>query len=70
MRLEASYTVEAALLMPLLFLAILLPVYAGYSLYAEVKNTSVYVAEQKEFAEDTIRKLKLAEELWEEIKLE
>ncbi len=65
-RCEASYTVEIALLMPLILLAILLPVYAGYALYEEVKNTSVYVQEKKSCAEDKIRGMKAAGELWEE----
>ena len=68
LRYEASYTMEMALLMPLLLLAVLLPIYSGYGLYEEVKGTSVYVGEKKSCAEDSLRALKMAGELWEEYK--
>lgn len=65
-RCEASYTVEIALLMPLILLAVFLPIYAGYNLYGEVKKASVYVQEKSSCAEDVIRGMKTAKEFWEE----
>lgn len=68
MQVEASYTVEMAVLMVCLLLAILLPIYVSYNLYAQVKETSLYVQEQKMRGEDTIRLFREAEKYKEDLK--
>lgn len=65
---EASYTVELSLLLPVVFLTMLLPIYTGYQLYEEGKKTSVCSWDESFCAEDKIRDIKLAGEVWEELK--
>lgn len=65
MQKEASYTVELALLMPVIFLAVLLPVYTGFFLYEKTKVVSAYEKEVGSM-EEKIRNIRLKKELWEE----
>lgn len=67
-KIEASYTVELSLLMPVILLTMFLPIYKGYELCKEVKENSVYVWEDAFCPEEKIRKIKIAENLLEEIK--
>lgn len=67
-RLEASYTVELTLLLPLIILAMFLPVYKAYDFFDEVKQDCAYVWQKDLEPEKKIRKIKFAKELWEDIK--
>ena len=65
MQREASYTVELALLMPILFLAVLLPIYTGFRLYEKTQEVSVYV-EREYHPEEGIRMRQIKKELQED----
>lgn len=65
---EASYTVELSLLLPVILLTMLLPIYTGCHLYEEGKKTSVCSWDETFCAEDKIRVIKFAGEVWEELK--
>lgn len=67
-RAEGSYTVEITLLMPLIILAMFLPVYKAFDCYKEVKQDSVYVWKKEFVPEEKIRKMQLAQNIWEDIK--
>ncbi|MCM1257934.1 MAG: hypothetical protein NC307_08785 [Roseburia sp.] len=67
-RAEGSYTVEITLLLPLMILAMFLPVYKSFDCYKEVKQESAYVWKQDFVPEEKIRKMQLAKDIWEEIK--
>lgn len=65
---EASYTVEMALLLPLLLLTLLLPIYMGYEMYEMTKEESVNGWKDSFCAEKQVRKVRFAEDIWEELK--
>lgn len=65
---EGSYTVEITLLMPLIILAMFLPIYKTFDCYREVKQDSVYVWKSDFVPEEKIRKMQLAKNIWEEIR--
>ena len=65
---EGSYTVELALLLPVLLLSLFAPVYMGYEMYMQTKESSVFVWEEKERAEERVLKIKFAKEVLEEWK--
>jgi len=67
-RLEASYTIEMTLLLPLIFLAMFLPVYMAYDFYEEVREDSAYVWQTELKPEEKIRKMKFAKDVWEDIR--
>lgn len=58
-RWEGSYTAEMALLLPVILLALLLPVYTAYDMYAEVKASSAYYWDEEFCAEDRIRGMRV-----------
>lgn len=58
-RWEGSYTVEMALLLPVILLALLLPVYTAYDMYDEVKADSAYDWDEEFCAEENIRKMRI-----------
>ncbi len=57
---EASYTVELALLLPAVLLALLLPVYMGYELYRETVQVSVCGYDTAFCAEEKVRAVRFA----------
>lgn len=61
-RWEGSYTVEISLLLPVIILTMLLPVYLGYQMYAEGKETMVYSWDETFCPENKIRNMKFVEE--------
>lgn len=61
-RWEGSYTVEMALLLPVIILTMLLPIYLAYDLYAEGCETVVYSWDTEFCAEQKIRDMKFVEE--------
>lgn len=63
---EASYTVELALLLPVVLFVLFAPVYLGYHMYGQTKECSVSGWEQDFCAEEKVRNLKLAEHIWKE----
>ena len=65
---EGSYTVELALLLPVLLLSLFAPVYMGYDMYMQTKEASVFVREETERAEERVLKIKFAKEVLEEWK--
>jgi hypothetical protein len=65
---EGSYTVELALLLPVLLLSLFAPVYMGYDMYMQTKEASVFVWEETERAEERVLKIKFAKEVLEEWK--
>ncbi len=67
-KMDASYTVEITLLLPLLILAMFLPIYKAYDFYGEVKKDSAYVWQKDLKPEEKIRKMKFAKEIWEDLK--
>lgn len=67
-RAEGSYTVEITLLMPLIILAMFLPIYKTFDCYKEVKQDSVYVWKKEFVPEEKIRKIQLAQNIWEDLK--
>ena len=60
---EGSYTVELALLLPVLLLSLFAPVYMGYDMYMQTKKASVFVWEETERAEERVLKIKFAKEV-------
>lgn len=68
MRQEASYTVELSLLLPVILLALFLPVHLGYELYGQARTASVSCWDEAFCAEGTVRKIKFAENIMEELK--
>lgn len=54
-RQEASYTVELALLLPVILYVLLSPVYTGYDLYKQTKQASVSGWDQKFCADEQVR---------------
>ncbi len=67
-RWEASYTVELSLLLPVLLLVLLLPVYMGYEMYQTTEAASVSGWEDDFCAEAQVRKVRFAEDIWEELR--
>lgn len=65
-QLEASYTVELALILPVIIFVLLTPVYMAYELYQQTKNASVLGWEATFDAEENVRKIKFLEDIWEE----
>lgn len=65
-RLEASYTVELALLLPVLLFALFAPVYLGYNLYGQVKEASVCSWDEKFCAAREVRGIKTMEDIRKE----
>ena len=65
---EGSYTVELALLLPVLLLSLFAPVYMGYDMYMQTKEASVFVWEETDRAEERVLKIKFAKEVLEEWK--
>lgn len=52
---EASYTAEAALLLPVILLALFLPVHLGYELYGQAKEASKTCWDEAFRAEPAVR---------------
>lgn len=67
-RAEGSYTVELTLLLPLIFLAMFMPIHKAFDCYGEVRQDSVYVWKEEFVPEEKIRKMQLVESIWEEIR--
>lgn len=65
---EGSYTVELALLLPVLLFALFAPVSMGYKMYTQTKEASVSVWEEEVRAEERVLKIKFAKEVLEEWK--
>ena len=65
---EGSYTVELALLLPVLLFSLFAPVYMGYEMYIQTKEASVCVWKEQERAEERVLKIKFAKEVLEEWK--
>lgn len=65
---EASYTVELALLLPAVLLALLLPVYMGYELYRETVQAAVCGYDTVFCAEEKVRAVRFARNMSEEWK--
>lgn len=57
-RQEASYTVELALLLPVLLFVLFAPVYLGYELYGQVREASACSWEEEFDAEGQVRNIK------------
>ncbi len=68
MRLQASYTAEMTLLLPVLLLALFLPVFMGYQMYGQTKRASACGWDETFCAEDRVRKIKFAGSVLEELK--
>ena len=64
-RQEASYTVELALLMPILVFVLFEPVYLGYELYECARQASVSGWEEGFDADGRVRVLKFTERVIE-----
>ena len=64
---EASYTVEMSLLLPLLLIVLFTPVHMGYEMYRQTKEASVRAWDETFCAEEKVRKIKFAENIWEEL---
>lgn len=62
---EASYTVELALLLPILIFALFAPIYAGYDLYGQAKKCVVSGWDEDFCPTETVRKLSAAKDVWE-----
>lgn len=56
-RFEASYTVELALLLPIVILVLMMPIYTGFRLYEETENTSVCGWNKDYVPEEQLRKI-------------
>lgn len=63
---EASYTVELAMLLPVILFALFMPVAMGYKMYERTKEASACVWDQKARAEKAVLKMKFAKEILEE----
>ena len=63
-RAKGSYTVELALLLPLVLFALYAPIYAGYRLYAQTRGVSACGWDESFCAEERVRKIKLQKALW------
>lgn len=57
---EASYTVEMSLLLPIILLALFLPVHLGYELYGQTREASELCWDEAFCAEETVRLIKFA----------
>ena len=57
---EASYTVELSLLLPVILLALFLPVHLGYQLYGQAREASEICWDEEFCAEETVRGIKFA----------
>lgn len=66
MRQEASYTVEIALLLPVVLFVLFAPVYLGYEMYKTAEETFVCSWEEEFCAEDKVRNIKIAQDAWED----
>lgn len=64
----ASYTVELALLLPVILGSLFLPIYMSYGMYQQTKEVSVCAWDDKIRAEKTVLKIKFAKEILEEWK--
>lgn len=58
-RWEGSYTVEIALLMPVILLTLLLPIYMAYDMFAEVQASSEYYWDEEFCAEEIVRGMRV-----------
>lgn len=67
-RYEASYTVELALLLPVLILTLTLPIYMGYEMYQTAREKSVSGWEEDFCAETQVRRVRFTEDIWEGLK--
>ncbi len=65
---EASYTVELALLLPVILYVLVVPVYMGYEMYEQTKAVSVLAWDEKICAEEQVLKIKFAKEVLEELR--
>lgn len=63
---EASYTVELALLLPVILFSIFAPVYLGFELYKQTMAASVCCWEDGIRAEERVLNIKFAKEVLEE----
>lgn len=63
---EASYTVELALLLPVILFSLFVPVYMGYEMYEQTKEASVCCWEDEIRAEEKVLNIKFAKEVLEE----
>lgn len=67
-RAKGSYSVELALLLPLVLFALYAPIYAGYRLYAQTRGVSACGWDESFCAEERVRKIKFAEGIVEGLK--
>lgn len=65
---EASYTVELALLMPLIVVVLILPIYMGYDMYSRAKQRPAGGWDESFCAEENVWNRKFAEKVVEEWK--
>lgn len=63
---EASYTVEMAVLMPIVLFVLLMPVYMGYEMCAQTKQASVCGWDKTFCAESIVWDIKFLEKMSEE----
>lgn len=59
-KLEASYTAELSLLLPVLLLALFLPVYLGYELYGQAQKASEFCWDEEFRAEEIVYGIQFA----------
>lgn len=64
-RQEASYTVELSLLLPVVMFVLFAPLHMGCQLYEQVKQESVNGWDVSFCAEEKVRTIKYAKEIWE-----
>lgn len=67
-QLEASYTVEMALLLPVVLFALLGPVIMGYEMYQQTKNASICGWNEEFCPEEKVRLVRVSGDIWEELK--
>lgn len=67
-KLEASYTVEIALLLPVIWFVLITPVSMGYKMYKQTMEASVGGWETAFCAEKRVRMMNSAENILEEVK--
>lgn len=65
---NASYTVELALLLPVVLFSLFVPIYMGYEMYEQTKKASVYDWDKEVCAEANVLKIRFAKEVLEEWK--
>lgn len=68
MRQEASFTVELAILLPVVMFVLFAPLHMGYRMYEQTKEKSVSAWDSAFCAEEKVRKIRFVENVWEGLK--